>query len=74
MRIYTARSSCTAQEKEAWELHNGGMEDYHGRKFTRAAACFGDVVKILPGDDAARLLMERSRAFEKTRRRTAGRR
>ena len=65
MRIYTARSSLSATETEAWELHNRGMEDYHGRKFTRAAACFGDVVKMFPGDDAARILMERSRAFAK---------
>ena len=66
LRIYTAQSSLDAKEKEAWGLHNRGMEEYYERKFAQAAVCFRAVLKILPGDDAARILMERIREYEKS--------
>ena len=66
LRIYTAQSSLDAKEKEAWDLHNQGMEEYYERNFARATARFRDVLKILPGDDAARILMGRSREYEKS--------
>jgi hypothetical protein len=65
LRIYTAQSSLDDKEKEAWDLHNRGMEEYYERKFAQAATRFREVVKILPGDDAAQILMERSREYEK---------
>jgi class 3 adenylate cyclase/HAMP domain-containing protein len=66
LRIYTAQAVLQEQEKEAWELHNGGMQEYYRRSFARAAACFRDVLKILPDDGPAGLLLTRCQGFQKT--------
>jgi hypothetical protein len=39
------------------------MAEYFDRSFARAAAYFGDVLKIIPGDEPAALLKERSERF-----------
>jgi adenylate cyclase len=65
VRIYTAQGSLDAKEREAWGLHNAGMAEYYERNFAKAAACFRDVLRILPDGDAARILMERSQLYEK---------
>jgi class 3 adenylate cyclase len=62
-RIYTARRTLDAREKEAWGLHNLGMAEYFDRSFARAAAYFADVLKIFPEDEPAALLKERSERF-----------
>jgi len=63
VRIYTAKRALTSLEKEAWEQHNAAMEKYYARNFSRAAALFGDVLRILPGDDAAKILRERCELY-----------
>jgi hypothetical protein len=42
------------------------MAEYFDRKFSRAAGYFRDVLKMLPGDHPATLLMDRSAQFQKT--------
>ena len=65
IKIYTAKKSLDGREKEAWGLHNMAMAEYYERNFAKAVSCFSDTLKILPGDDAAAILMERSRLYEK---------
>jgi hypothetical protein len=66
LKIYTPKRTLDTREKEAWGVHDLGMAEYHERKFARAAAHFRDVLKILPGDHAAALILERCVQFEKT--------
>ncbi len=65
VKIYTARRNLSEREKEAWGLHNLGMAEYWDMSFSKAAAYFVDVLKILPADTAATMLMERSRRYVK---------
>jgi adenylate cyclase len=65
IKVYTAKKSLDEREKEAWGRHELGMTEYYARNFTKAVGHFKEVLEILPGDDVARILMERSRAFEK---------
>jgi class 3 adenylate cyclase len=65
VKIYTARRGLEPREKEAWGLHNLGMAEYYDRSFTRAVEYFRDVLKILPEDHPATLLLERSVRFQK---------
>ena len=41
VRIYTAKKAPGPEEKEAWDLHNAGMDAYYGRNFTRRSPCSG---------------------------------
>jgi adenylate cyclase len=65
LRIYTAQAAPGPREKEAWGLHNAAMEDYYARNFTRASARFADVLKLLPADHPAELLLARSQGFQR---------
>jgi class 3 adenylate cyclase len=65
LKIYAVRDSLTVQEKEAWEAHNLAMAEYFGRRFSRAADYFRDVLKMLPGDHAATLILDRCAQFQK---------
>jgi adenylate cyclase len=65
MRIYTARSSLSAAEKEGWSAHNMGMAEYFDRSFARASEYFREALNSMPGDTVAALLLERSERFEK---------
>jgi adenylate cyclase len=66
IKVFTTRRSLTAQEKEAWGIHNLAMTQYFERGFSRAAGYFRDVLKILPDDPSATLLMDRCAQFMKT--------
>jgi cytochrome c-type biogenesis protein CcmH/NrfG len=65
VKIYTARRNLSRREKEAWGLHNLGMAEYYDRSFGKAVRYFRDVLKILPADVSATLLMERSVRYQK---------
>jgi adenylate cyclase len=65
IKIYTARRTLDAREKDAWGLHNLGMAEYHERNFTRAGEYFRDTLKAAPGDELAVMLLERCARFEK---------
>jgi adenylate cyclase len=65
VKIYTARRRLDPKEKEAWGQHNLGMAEYYERNFANAARYFKDVLKILPEDDDARLLLDRCLRYGK---------
>ena len=65
MRIYTAKATVEEQEKEAWDLYDAGMQEYYRRSFAQAAVCFRDVLKVLPADGPAELLLERTLGYQK---------
>jgi len=65
VKIYTSRRTLAAREKEAWGLHNLGMAEYYDRSFGKAMRYFGDVLRILPGDVSATLLLERSARYQR---------
>ncbi|HET6450520.1 MAG TPA: adenylate/guanylate cyclase domain-containing protein [Spirochaetia bacterium] len=66
VKIFTARKNLSSAETEGWGLHEQGMALYYARNFIRAAACFRDALKALPEDPVAAMLLERSRAYERT--------
>jgi adenylate cyclase len=65
VKIYTAKKNPTAPEKEAWELHNAGMDEYYRRNFPRALSLFRDVQRILPADHTAGMLAQRAQGYLK---------
>jgi class 3 adenylate cyclase/HAMP domain-containing protein len=65
IRIYTVKKSFSGNEEKAWGLHEKGMTEYYGRNFSQAVDYFGQTLGLLPGDDAARILMERSQGYLK---------
>jgi class 3 adenylate cyclase/HAMP domain-containing protein len=65
VKIYTARRNLSAREKEAWGLHNLGMAEYYDRSFTRAVSYFRGVLRILPTDVSATMLMVRSQRYQR---------
>jgi adenylate cyclase len=67
IKIFTVKKKVEGVEKEAWEIHERAMTEYYAMNFPRAIEYFGQVLERLPGDDAARILLERSRAYEKNR-------
>ena len=66
LKIYTARRALTSTEKEAWEAHGAGMERYYARNFSEAAGHFREVLRILPDDHAAEMLLERCTLYAKS--------
>jgi len=65
VRIFTAKKNPTSAEKEAWQIHNAGMQEYYGRNFPRALSLFRDVQRILPADEAAAMLIQRTQGYVK---------
>jgi class 3 adenylate cyclase len=65
LKVYTTWRTLGAADKEAWGIHNRAMDEYHQRDFTKAAASFRDVLKILPGDHAATFMRDRCMQFLK---------
>jgi adenylate cyclase len=65
VKIYTVKKTPSKPEKEAWALHNAGMDEYYRRNFSRALSLFRDVQRILPTDDPAGMLIQRSQGYLK---------
>jgi class 3 adenylate cyclase len=65
IKIYSVQRSLTPRFKEAWDAHNSAMAEYFERGFARAGGLLRDVLKILPEDRAAALLLERCVQFQK---------
>jgi class 3 adenylate cyclase/HAMP domain-containing protein len=65
VKIYSAKRTLEAVEKEAWEMHNAAMEEYYRRGFGNAARLFDEVGRRLPGDFASRQLRDRCLLYEK---------
>jgi len=63
VRIYTAKTSLEAREKEAWDYHNAAMEEYYKRNFRRAVTLLADVQRILSDDYASDVLMKRCEKY-----------
>ncbi len=64
--IYTVRSSLSAKEEEAWAESEEAMRLYFKRDFGLAAERFRAVLKLLPNDGPATLLLARSEMYSKT--------
>jgi adenylate cyclase len=64
VRIYTARRKLTQAEEDGWGLHQRGMEQYYKQDFVKAADYFRGVLKAMPEDHVAGLLLERSRIYK----------
>jgi adenylate cyclase len=65
IKIFAAKKNVAGGEKEAWDIYENGMSEYYARNFTRAIDCFRQAQALLPGDTAARILMERSQGYLK---------
>lgn len=60
-RIYTARNTLSSAEEEAWSIHAQAMDLFYGREFRKAERLFRKVLKILPGDPAAEMFLQRAK-------------
>ena len=65
VKIYSAKLTLDAAEREAWDMHNAAMDDYYGRRFGTAARKFQDVGRMLPDDFASTLLRDRCMVYDK---------
>jgi len=65
VKIYTARRNLKKNEHEGWGAHNMGMAEYYERNFSSAAGYFQDALKLMPGDNVATMLLERTRKYDK---------
>jgi class 3 adenylate cyclase len=65
VKIFTTKKAPSAAEKEAWDLHNEGMDEYSKRNFSRALSLFRNVQRILPTDEPAGMLMQRAQGYAK---------
>ena len=63
VKIYTAKKELKAEEAEAWDIHNQGMELYYKRDFTGAEGHFTAALKLLPGDFNAESLLQRCKSY-----------
>jgi adenylate cyclase len=63
VKIYTTKKSLDSKEKEAWGLHELGMAEYYKRNFPKAVGYFHDVLRLLPQDETAGMLMKRSELY-----------
>jgi adenylate cyclase len=63
VRIYTAKKSVEGVEREAWNLHNEGMEAYRARNFAGAALKFERVCALIENDAPGELMRERCRRY-----------
>ncbi len=63
-KIYTAKKQLSDAEKQAWDLHNKGMELYYKRRFVEAVDCFREVGNLLPGDFISDMLMKRCQDYQ----------
>ncbi|MDR1443673.1 MAG: HAMP domain-containing protein [Treponema sp.] len=61
VKIYTVKRNIDPRERQAWDLHNQGMDCYYRRQFRDAAEKFRDAVAMFPGDFNARNLFNRSK-------------
>jgi class 3 adenylate cyclase len=66
VRIYTARKTLNSDKKEAWKLHQVGLDLYYGRQFREAAECFTEVKETLVDDRCSDLFLERCRLYMKS--------
>jgi class 3 adenylate cyclase len=64
-RIYTARRTLADSEKEAWKLHEQGMQRFLDRDFSGAAKLFRKVKRVLTDDPIAEMFLERCDRYEK---------
>jgi class 3 adenylate cyclase len=65
MKIFTARRTLTPQEEEGWATYDLAMAQYSDRSFVKASDYFRRVLKILPQDHAATLLLASSETYSK---------
>jgi class 3 adenylate cyclase/HAMP domain-containing protein len=63
VRIYTVRKSLSAQENEAWSLHNAAMDRFYHREFQGALREFQKVLKLFPDDYTASLMLRQAQEY-----------
>jgi len=63
LAVYAVRKELTENERQAWTLHERGMEHYYDREFREALRYFTEIQKIIPEDPIASIFAERSRRY-----------
>jgi adenylate cyclase len=59
VKIYSAKRSLNAQEKEAWDINENAFNCYYNRDFKQAAALFKKINQIIRNDYPSELLYKR---------------
>jgi len=59
VKIYTVKRALSAEEEEAWPMHNEAMELYYARSFREASEKFKEVYRILEKDPNAESMFRR---------------
>ncbi|MGA2613118.1 MAG: adenylate/guanylate cyclase domain-containing protein [Spirochaetia bacterium] len=65
VKIYAAKRSLEAAEREAWAMHEAAMTEYYARNFGKAARMFDEVGRKLPDDFVSGWLRDRCLLYEK---------
>jgi adenylate cyclase len=64
VNLYTIGRRLTGKQKQAWSMYNAAMEQYLGKGFNNAMGLFNQVQKLLPGDSACGMMLERCRKYQ----------
>jgi class 3 adenylate cyclase/uncharacterized cupredoxin-like copper-binding protein len=65
VKIFTAKRTLEAREREAWALQESAMVEYYKRNFAGAARLLEDVSRMLPDDFASRNLRDRCVLYQR---------
>jgi class 3 adenylate cyclase/HAMP domain-containing protein len=63
--VYTVKRKLSTREEGAWRSHHEGMDLFYDRQFSKAAACFRQVLDDLPEDVCARMHLQTCQIFDK---------
>ena len=63
VKIYSVKRRLNKVEERAWNRHNQAMESYYARDFDAAIEAFESVLKLMPSDANAEMILERCRRY-----------
>jgi tetratricopeptide (TPR) repeat protein len=63
VKIYSVKRRLNKVEERAWKRHNQAMESYYARDFDAAIEAFESVLKLVPNDANAEMILDRCRRY-----------
>jgi len=66
VRVFSVKKELTPAMKEAWDLHEAGIDNYYKRDFTRALDHFKNAQQLLPEDQCLALFIGKCEKYIST--------